>query len=131
VRLILDAHISGAKVAAALRKAGHDVLSVDEERSLDGWGDEELLDLATSEQRVMVTCDVKDFPDILRTWAEAGKSHAGCMIVVGVDHGEFGLIGKLVRAAIARYPSQDDWRDRSVFLSRYAGNSANPNSDAD
>jgi hypothetical protein len=29
---------------------------------------------------------------IARRWAEAGQAHAGCAIVVGIDHGELGAI---------------------------------------
>ena len=52
----------------------------------------QLLALAAEEERVMITFDVKDFPDIARRWAEAGRPHAGLAIVVGIDHGEFGTI---------------------------------------
>ena len=92
MRLLLDAHISGPRIAEALRALGHEVRAADEERELDGWADEELLALAGAEERVMVSFDVKDFPDIARRWAEAGRSHAGLAIVVGIDHGEFGTI---------------------------------------
>lgn len=118
MRLLLDAHISGPRVATALREAGHDVLSADEQRSLDGWTDSELLELATQDDRVMVTFDVKDFPGILRLWAEAGRSHAGCVLVVGLDHSEFGTLIKLLAAAFKEHAAQEDWRDRAVFVSR-------------
>lgn len=118
MRLLLDAHISGPKVATALRKAGHDVRAADEERSLDGLTDEELLGLATRERRILVTFDVKDFPGILRRRAEAGQSHAGCALVVGLDPGEFGALLKLLAGAFAVRPGEEDWRDRACFVSR-------------
>src|SRR5580704_17502769 len=89
VKLLLDAHISGPRVAAALREPGEDVRAADEERELDGCTDEELLSMATKEGRIFLTFDVKDFAVIARRWAEAGRTHAGCAIVVGIDHGEF------------------------------------------
>jgi len=89
LRLFLDAHLSGPRIAEALREAGHDVRAADEERELDGWEDEGLLELAAGEKRVMVTFDVKDFPDIARRWAEAGRAHAVLAIVVGIGHGCF------------------------------------------
>ena len=118
MRLLLDAHISGPKVATALRRAGHDVLSADEQRSLDGWTDEDLLELATREERIMVTFDIKDFPGILRRWAEADRPHAGCALVVGIDHGEFGVLIRVIEAAFKEHPEQRDWRGRAVFVSR-------------
>ena len=91
---------------------------MDDERELDGSADEWLLALATEEERVLVTFDVHDFPAIVREWAEAGRAHAGCAIVVGVDHGEFGAIIEIVTRAMSDRPHQDDWRDLMMFLPR-------------
>jgi Domain of unknown function (DUF5615) len=118
VRLLLDAHISGRNVGVPLRARGHEVRAADDERELDGSSDEELLALATAEARVLVTCDVHDFPVIVREWAEAGRPHAGCAIVVGIDHGEFGVILDAIGHAIAVHPRQADWTDLTVFLGR-------------
>jgi hypothetical protein len=120
VRLLLDAHISGQRIAIPLREAGHDVLAADEERELDGWGDEELLALASDEGRVMITFDVKDFPDIARRWAEAGRRHAGLAIVVGIDHGEFGAILRALEGALAGPPAQAGWPNFTCFVARAA-----------
>lgn len=121
MQLLLDAHISGPKVATALREAGHVVLAADGDRSLDGWTDEELLELAVREGRILVTFDVKDFSDILRRWAEAGWSHTGCILVVGLDHGEFGLLLRLLKGVLADRPTAVEWRDRACFVSPGAG----------
>jgi hypothetical protein len=118
VKLLLDAHISARRVAIPLRKRGHDVRAVDEERPLDGFTDEELLSLATEEGRVMVTFDVKDFPVIARRWAEAGRRHAGCAIVVGIDHGEFGAIIRAVEREMQARPQQAAWVDYTLFVAR-------------
>lgn len=120
MRLFLDAHISGRSVAAPLRAGGHSVRCADEERELDGCADEELLALAAGEERVLVTCDVKDFPVIARRWAEAGRTHAGCAIVVGIDHGEFGAILDTIARGLAACPRQADWTDLTLFLARGA-----------
>ena len=118
MRLLLDAHLSGPRIAAALRKRGHDVRAADEERELDGWADEALLALASVEERVMVTFDVKDFPEIARRWAEAGRAHAGCAIVVGIDHGEFGTILRALERLFEEQPDPGRWRDYTCFVSR-------------
>ena len=118
MRLFLDAHVSGKRVAQALRKAGHDVRAADEERELDGLPDEELLSLATAENRVLVTFNVADFPDIVRRWAEAGRSHAGCAIVVGIDHSEFGTIIRVIQRVMEQRPKQAEWRDYTCFVAR-------------
>lgn len=115
---MLDAHISGPRLAGALRERGHDVRAADEERELDGWADEELLALAAAERRIMVTFDVKDFPDIARRWAEAGRHHAGLTIVVGIDHGEFGAILGALEHLLVERSEELEWRDYTCFISR-------------
>lgn len=118
MKLFLDAHISGPRIARALREAGHDVRAADEERELDGFTDEQLLSIAAAEERIFVTFDVKDFPVIARRWAEAGRTHAGCAIVVGIDHGEFGVILEQIATALAARPDEADWTDLTLFLAR-------------
>jgi hypothetical protein len=118
MRLFLDAHISGPRIAAALRDGGHDVRAADEERELDGATDEELLSLAAGEGRIFVTFDVKDFPVIARRWAEAGREHAGCAIVVGIGHGEFGAILETLKRQLKARPQHSDWNDCTLFVAR-------------
>lgn len=120
MRLFLDAHISARRVAEPLREHGHDVRAADEERDLDGLDDEQLLSIAAREERVLITFDVKDFPVIARRWAEAGREHAGCAIVVGVDHGEFVTIIAAVERVLAQRPRQVDWVDHTLFVTRAA-----------
>jgi hypothetical protein len=120
VRLLLDAHLSPRKLAEPLRGAGHDVLAADEEQRLVGCPDEQLLALATSEHRVLVTADVKDFPVIARVWAEADRQHAGCAILVGIDHGDFGTILRAIERTLATRPDQASWRGYTCFVPRRA-----------
>lgn len=37
--------------------------------------------------RIMITFNVKDFPRVCVEWMGAGRHHAGCLILVGIDHG--------------------------------------------
>jgi hypothetical protein len=121
VRLFLDAHISARRIAAPLRDQGHDVRTADEERELDSRTDEELLSIAATEERIFITFDVHDFPVIARRWAEAGRTHAGCAIVVGVDHGEFAAILGTIASALATRSRQADWTNLTMFLARIHG----------
>lgn len=118
MRLLLDAHLSGPRIAQALRHRGHDVRAADEERALDGWPDEDLLALAATEGRIMVTFDVKDFPGIVGRWSEAQRPHAGCMILVGIDHGELGTVARVIEGQLAARPDQTAWTDYTVFAAR-------------
>jgi hypothetical protein len=119
VRLFLDAHVSGRRIATALREQ-HDVRAADEERELDGWDDEGLLALATEQGRFMVTFNVKDFARITTEWAAARKSHAGCLLIVGIDHAEFGLILRVIDHALSTRAQQAAWIDYTAWGIRSA-----------
>lgn len=118
MRLLLDAHVSGRRIAVALRKRGHDVRAADEERGLDGWDDERLLALAATEARILVTFNIRDFARIARQWAELGRHHAGCAIFVRVDHGEFGVILDRLSDELAARPDPQAWSDYTAFIGR-------------
>lgn len=118
MRLLLDAHVSGRVIARRLRERGHDVRAANEEPQLDAWEDDSLLELAAAEERIMVTFNVKDFPRICTQWAEARKHHAGCLILVGIDHGELGTILRVIDAAFDARPDPEDWRDYTAWGTR-------------
>jgi predicted nuclease of predicted toxin-antitoxin system len=118
LRLLLDAHLSGVRIGKPLRARGHDVRAIDEERELDGWADEALLALASEEERVLVSFDVKDFPEIARRWAEAGRPHTGLAIVVGIEHGEFGTILRVLGSLFEERGDPGEWTECTYFVSR-------------
>jgi hypothetical protein len=120
MRLLLDAHISGSRVGKTLEKHGHDVRSLDGEPEYDGLDDQDVLALATADQRVLVTHDVGDFPEILREWAEAGRSHGGVILVYGIGQNEFGVVVRGVERLLERRRRQADWTDVGAVLSRTA-----------
>jgi hypothetical protein len=55
---------------------------------------------------------------IARRWAEAGRTHAGFAIVVGIDHGKFGAILETITRELAARPDEADWTDLTLFLAR-------------
>jgi hypothetical protein len=119
MRLFLDAHISGRRIARALRERGHDVRAADEERALDELDDDALLALATEEERILVTANARDFLPIITAWAEAGRSHAGCIIVArSIRQHQFGAIIAGVVEALNAVPEQEAWHDRVSWLGR-------------
>jgi hypothetical protein len=118
VRLFLDAHISARRIAATLRKSGHNVRSADEERAFDGWTDERLLELCAAENRIMLTLNVRDFTRLARTWAELGKHHHGCVIFVGIGQHEFGLIVRRLAAVLDTMPEASLWTDVVILVGR-------------
>jgi hypothetical protein len=117
--LFLDAHASARRIATALRKQ-HDVRAADEERELDGWEDERLLDLASADGRILITFNVKDFARIASEWAAGGRSHGGCLLIVGSDHAEFGLILRVIEHALAARSDQAAWIDYTAWGTRSA-----------
>jgi Domain of unknown function (DUF5615) len=76
VKLLLDEHYS-PKIAAELRKHGHDAVSAKERNDLRGLGDRELWKVASVEGRALMTENVADFMPLVReVWAE-GADHSG------------------------------------------------------
>ena len=118
MRLLLDAHVSGRAIGRRLREAGHDVLALGDDKQFDALDDDAVLRLAAQEQRVLVTFNIKDFAAILRDWADEGRAHAGCILVAGTDHRDFGDILRGIDAAVAQHPDQAQWSNLALFVSR-------------
>jgi hypothetical protein len=116
VRLLLDANLSGRRIGRSLREDGHDVLALDERVDLEGLADPEVLGLAADEGRILITRNSRDFAPLLRVWAEADRSHAGCVLIWSLRHDEFGSILRGVRPLLATRPQQAAWRDLAVAL---------------
>lgn len=116
MRLLLDAHISPKRAGTRLREDGHDVLALDEEPSRRDLRDLDILALAAMEGRILVTFDTRDVVPLLRRWAEAERSHAGCILVYGVDHADFGPLLRGLRQLFTERPRQDDWVNLTLTL---------------
>jgi hypothetical protein len=116
MRLLLDANLSPRRIGGPLRERGHDVLALAESSEYEGLDDPEVLALATSEERIVVTRNSRDFAPILREWAESGRGHAGCILIWTLRHDEFGPIVGGVEGLLAERPSQQAWRDVAVAL---------------
>jgi predicted nuclease of predicted toxin-antitoxin system len=118
MRLLLDAHVSGPNVGGPLGDRGHDVRALDQEPEHEGLDDEDVLALAAEDGRILVTHNVADFPEILREWAAGGRSHAGAILVYGIEHSEFGLILRGLERWFEIRPRQSDWLDFVGIVSR-------------
>lgn len=94
MRLLLDAHLSGPNVGRRLQENGHDPRALDQEPALEGLDDDNVLALAATEQGILATHNVADFPRILREWAATQHAHTGVILVDGIDHSEFALIAR-------------------------------------
>jgi hypothetical protein len=114
LRLLLDANLSPRGIAARLREHGHDVLALAEDAAFEGLADPHVLELAASEQRVLVTRNSRDFAPLAREWAEAQRSHAGLMLIWTLDHSQFAEIVAGVERQLGLWPSPEQWRDLTV-----------------
>jgi hypothetical protein len=116
VRLLLDAHLSHRFIADPLRRRGHDVRSLQEQRTLDGLRDDDVLALATSEGRIIVTRNSRDFAPLTRRWMEAEREHAGCVLIWSYAHDEYANIVDGVERRLAMVPRQEDWKNLVVSM---------------
>jgi predicted nuclease of predicted toxin-antitoxin system len=118
VRILLDAHISGRTVGRALTESGHEVRALDSEIGLEGISDPEVLELAATEDRVLVTSNIRDFEPLLREWAGEDRSHAGVILVpASVKNEAFGVLISGIKNTLADI-TQQGWIDRVEWLRR-------------
>ena len=116
MRLLLDANLSPRGIAARLRETGHDVLALAEDAAFEGLPDPQVLELAASERRVLITRNSHDFAPLAREWAEAQRPHAGLILIWSLDHNQFDQIVAGVKRYLELWPEQDQWRDLVVAL---------------
>lgn len=92
--------------------------ALDQEPALEGLDDEDVLTLARADQRILITHDISDFPNILREWAAEQRSHPGVILVYGIDHREFDLVAHGVERWLDLHPQPDAWTDLAAVLNR-------------
>jgi predicted nuclease of predicted toxin-antitoxin system len=116
VRLLLDANLSPKRIGSVLQRRGHDVLSLASDAALGALDDPQVLQLAAEEDRILVTRNSRDFAPLLRERSEAGRHHAGCILIWTLDHHHFGAIIKDVIRVLHDRPAPEHWRDLAVAL---------------
>jgi uncharacterized protein DUF5615 len=117
LRVLLDAHVSSRHIGRPLAAAGHDVLALDQDQSLSRLPDEDVLEFAAERGRIVVTHNQRHFAPIVRRWAEAGRTHSGCILVT-LAHTEYGAILRGLHEAFAARARHEDWTNRAEFISR-------------
>ena len=116
MRLLLDANLSLGRIGGQLREQGHDVRGVADEPDLEGLDDESVLELATRDERILITRNSRDFAPICRSWAEAGRDHAGVILIWTLSHRQYGEIIRGVERWLAQIPSAGAWHGTIVSL---------------
>lgn len=80
MRALLDEQLS-PEIAVLLRQTGYDVVAVAERNDLIGRNDRLVLDAASSEDRAVVTNNIKDFRPVAAERLAQGLTHAGLILV--------------------------------------------------
>jgi hypothetical protein len=101
-------------VAAPLRKTGHDVLALAEDAANEGLSDPQVLELASTDRRVLITRNSRDFAPISRAWAEAQRPHSGLILIWTLDHSQFAEIVTGIQRQLDLWPSREQWTDLTV-----------------
>ncbi|MGO9247852.1 MAG: DUF5615 family PIN-like protein [Solirubrobacteraceae bacterium] len=99
MKLVLDEMYSHG-IAEQLRARGHDADAVVERAELRGLADTEIFSLAQTEQRAVVTENIRDFSDIATDYDQRGQVYYGLVLL---DRGRYpraspGTIGRMVTA---------------------------------
>ena len=116
MRLLLDANLSPKRIGGPLASRGHDVVSLAADAALGALDDPQVLELAADQSRILVTRNARDFAPLLREWAEAGRHHAGCILIWTLDHHQFGAIIRGVSRLLDDRPDAKQWSDLTIAL---------------
>ena len=99
-RLLLD-EMLGQAVARGVRAEGLDVVAVVERADLVSASDDDVLAVATAEDRLVVTRNVPDFVALHARRLAEGRVHAGVVCVASRSFPEDSRqVGRLVRALV-------------------------------
>ena len=80
MKAILDEQLS-PQIAFLLRKAGYDVVAVAERDDLAGRTDNVILEVASREERAVITNNVKDFRPLAVERLAQGRAHPGLILL--------------------------------------------------
>jgi uncharacterized protein with PIN domain len=80
VKGLLDEQLS-PQIALLLRQAGYDVVAVAERDDLVGSSDRVILEIAETEERSVITNNVKDFRPLAAERLAQGGTHAGLVLL--------------------------------------------------
>lgn len=111
MRLLLDAHLSHRSVGRPLRERGHDALALQEHPTLAVLSDGDVLALAATEERILVTCNAKHFDPLARDWADLGRDHAGVVLIWTLGTHEHEPIVDRVSQLLDTNPDHAEWRN--------------------
>ncbi len=119
MKLLLDEMLSSV-IAAQLRSRGHDALAIQETPGWEGLSDPEVIELARSEHRAIVTDNLRDYrPLHQEAITPGGAGHYG---MVSIHSGyrrtksDVGRIVAALEAKLSAYPGERDLVDGEAWL---------------
>lgn len=119
LKLLLDEMWSPA-IAEQLRRRGRDVIAALDRDDLRGLSDEEVLELAAKERRVIVTLDVGDFSRLSVQFRAEERDHYGVVLVsprrFTASADGVGAIVHALGGILKAHPGDDDLANAHVWL---------------
>ncbi|QUS60968.1 DUF5615 family PIN-like protein [Synechocystis sp. PCC 7339] len=115
IRLYLDEDAMSNSLLKALRSKEIDVISV-QEAGTEGFPDNQQLDWATSQERVIYSHNISDFCRLHSQYLETGRNHAGIALI-----SQDTAIGDQVRAVIAfvSQTTSENMKNECIFLRQF------------
>ena len=117
IRLYFDEDSMQHALVNALRARGIDVLTALEAQRIER-SDEDHLNFATAQGRVLYSFNVGDFYRLHTSYMEQNKSHAGIVLALQQQYGVGGQMRRLLR--LIAHLTAPDMQNRVEFLSAWA-----------
>lgn len=119
MKLLLDEMFSPV-IAAELRARGHDVVAVKEREEWQSLSDPDVVALARTEQRAVVTANLRDFrPLHAELLAPGGEGHSGMVFVptsLRLTSAATGQIVAALETRLVEYPGDDDLANAETWI---------------
>ncbi|MGO9900172.1 MAG: DUF5615 family PIN-like protein [Solirubrobacteraceae bacterium] len=119
MKLLLDEMFSPL-VAAELRARGHDAVAIKEHDEWQSLSDPDVVALARTEQRAVVTANIRDLrPLHVELVAAGGEGHAGMVFVptsVRLTRAATGQLVAALEARLAEYPGDEDLANGETWI---------------
>jgi hypothetical protein len=119
LKLLLDEMFSPL-VAAELRAREHDVVAIKERDEWQSLSDPDVVAVARTEQRAVVTANLRDFrPLHAELVAAGGEGHAGMVFVPASFRLTRAATGRIVAALemrLAEYPGDEDLANGETWI---------------
>jgi hypothetical protein len=106
--LLLDEMLPPS-LAVALNDAGCDTTAISADPELRGAPDGEVLELAASQGRILVTDNIRDFVPLSNAWAAQGRTHPGMLLLSSKTFPMTSTRTGTIAAALLRRHVQARW----------------------